>query len=240
MLSCTESSGIRHLSIMNTQSDVDIRRGNKPQCFGLTATAIPEANSSQTGVSVRNAQSETKQWYVLRVSYGRAEKANEILKAKGIETHLPLHTVYKEVDGKRKKQRVPMLPNFLFVRTTLSILESLIKSSPDFHFITFYYDHFNMKSDGKNPPLVVPANSMDNFIKLTSIDNEHILLIDEINGTYKQGDYVRIIDGPFKGIEGRVTKITGQKRVIVELPGLCSVATAYIPKAFLLQLEHTE
>ena len=139
MLSCTESSGIRHLSIMNTQPDVDIRRGNKPQCFGFTATAIPEANSSQTGVSVRNAQSETKQWYVLRVSYGRAEKANEILKAKGIETHLPLHTVYKEVDGKRKKQRVPMLPNFLFVRTTLSILESVIKSTP---FLSFFEEIF--------------------------------------------------------------------------------------------------
>ena len=225
---------------MLTSQRVDISRGDTPQRSGLTATAIPEANSSQTGVSVRNAQSETKQWYVLRVSYGRAEKANEILKAKGIETYLPLHTIYKEVNGKRKKQRVPMLPNFLFVRTTLSILESLIKSSPDFHFITFYYDHFNMKSDGKNPPLVVPANSMENFIKLTSIDDEHILLIDEINGTYKQGDYVRIIEGSFKGIEGRVAKITGQKRVIVELPGLCSVATAYIPKAFLLQLEHTE
>lgn len=236
MLSCTESSGINHLSKMNTQTDVDIRRGNKPQCFGLTATALPEANGSQTGVSVRNAQSETEQWFVLRVSYGRAEKANDLLSAKGIETHLPLHTIYKEVDGKRKKQRVPMLPNFLFVRTTLSILESLIKSSPDFHFITFYYDHFNTKSNGKNPPLVVPANSMENFIKLTSIDDEHILLIDEINGTYKQGDFVHIIDGPFNGIEGRVTKITGQKRVIVELPGLCSVATAYVPKAFLLQL----
>lgn len=100
---------------MNTMPDVDIRRGNEPQCFGLTATAIPEANGSQTGVSVENVQSESKQWYVLRVSYGRAEKANEILKAKGIETHLPLHTVYKEVDGKCKKQRVPMIPNFLFV-----------------------------------------------------------------------------------------------------------------------------
>ena len=177
---------------------------------------------------------------MLRVSYGRAEKANEILKAKGIETHLPLHTIYKEVDGKRKKERVPMLPNFLFVHTTLSILESQLKLSPDFRFISFYYDHFNKKPDGKNPPLIVPTECMDNFIKLTSIDDEHILLIDEINGTYKQGDYVRIIDGPFKGIEGRVTKITGQKRVIVELPGLCSVATAYIPKAFLLQLEHTE
>lgn len=81
---------------------------------------------------------------------------------------------------------------------------------------------------------------MDNFIKLTSIDDEHILLVDEANGTYKQGDYFRIVDDPFKGIEGRVTKITGQKRVIVELPGLCCVATAYVPKAFLLQLEHTE
>ena len=216
--------------------DVDIRRGNEPQCFGLTATAIPEANGSQTGVSVENAQSETKQWYVLRVSYGRAEKANELLKAKGIETHLPRHTTYRGVNGKRIKQRLPLLPNFLFAKTTLSVLEQFLKSSPDLNFITFYYDHFNKKPDGKNPPLVVPKESMDNFIKLTSIDDEHILLIDKVNGTYKQGDYVRIIDGPFKGIEGRVTKITGQKRVIVELPGLCSVATAYIPKVFLLQV----
>ena len=221
---------------MNTVPDVDIRRGQEPQRFGLTATAIPEANGSQTGVSVENAQSETKQWYVLRVSYGRAEKANELLKAKGIETHLPRHTTYKGVNGKRIKQRLPLLPNFLFAKTTLSVLEQFLKSSPDLNFITFYYDHFNKKPDGKNPPLVVPKESMDNFIKLTSIDDEHILLIDEVNGTYKQGDYVRIIDGPFKGIEGRVTKITGQKRVIVELPGLCSVATAYIPKVFLLQV----
>lgn len=218
---------------MLTSQHVDISRGDTPHRFGLTATAIPEAKGLQTGVSVENVPTGKVQWYVLRVSYGRAAKANEMLKAKGIETHLPLQTIYKEVNGKRKKQRVPMLPNFLFVHTTLSILESQLKLSPDFRYISFYYDHFNTKSDGKNPPLVVPANSMDNFIKLTSIDDEHILLIDEINGTYKQGDFVRIIDGPFKGIEGRVTKITGQKRVIVELPGLCSVATAYIPKAFI-------
>ena len=216
--------------------DVYIRRGKEPQRFGFTATAIPEANGSQTGVSVENAQSETKQWYVLRVSYGRAEKANELLKAKGIETHIPLHTIYKEVNGKRKKQRIPLLPNFLFAKTTLSVLRSFLMSSPDLNFITFYYDPFNKQPDGKNPPLIVPKEPMDNFIKLTSIDDEHILLIDEVNGTYKQGDYVRIIDGQFKGIEGRVTKITGQKRVIVELPGLCSVATAYIPKGFLLQI----
>ena len=104
---------------MNTVPDVDIRRGKEPQRFGLTATAIPEANGSKTGVSVENAQSETKQWYVLRVSYGRSEKANELLTAKGIETHLPLHTTYKVVNWKHKKQRIPLLPIFLFANTTL-------------------------------------------------------------------------------------------------------------------------
>ena len=218
---------------MLTSQRVDISRGDTPQRSGLTATAIPEANGSQTGVSVENVPAGKVQWYVLRVSYGRAAKANEMLKAKGIETHLPLQTIYKEVNGKRKKQRIPMLPNFLFVHTPLPTLQSLLKSSTYRSLMSFYYDHFTTTKDGKNPPLAVPKESMDNFIKLTSIDDEHILLIDEENGNFKIGDKVRIIAGPFIGIEGRLTKITGQKRVIVELPGICSVATAYIPKAFI-------
>lgn len=218
---------------MLTSQHVDISRGDTPHRFGLTAIALPEANGSQTGVSVENVSMGKVQWYVLRVSYGRAAKANEMLKAKGIETHLPLQTIYKEVNGKRKKQRVPMLPNFLFVQTTLSTLKELLKSITIKKLITFYYDHFTTTEDGKNPPLVVPKESMDNFIKLTSIDDENIILIDEVNGNFKIGDNVRVIAGPFIGIEGKLTKITGQKRVIVELPGLCSVATAYIPKPFL-------
>lgn len=221
---------------MLTSQHVDISRGDTPHRFGLTATAIPEAKGLQTGVSVENVPTGKVQWYVLRVSYGRAAKANEMLKAKGIETHLPLQTIYKEVNGKRKKQRVPMLPNFLFVHTSLPTLQSLLKSPEYRTLISFYYDHFTTTKDGKNPPLVVPTEAMDNFIKLTSIDDENIILIDNVNGIYKKGDHVRIIDGPFKGIEGRVTKITGQKRVIVELPGLCSVATAYIPKPFINNL----
>ena len=93
-------------------------------------------------------------------------------------------------------------------------------------------------------------NNMANVCSLVEIiepfdDSSSMILvgfqfINQLTGglhpSSKQGDFVRIIEGPFKGIEGRVTKITGQKRVIVELPGLCSVATAYIPKVFLLQV----
>ena len=39
-----------------------------------------------------------------------------------------------------------------------------------------------------------------------------------------------ITEGDFKGIQGRVARIAGQQRVIVELFSGCLVATAYIPK----------
>ena len=50
---------------------------------------------------------------------------------------------------------------------------------------------------------------------------------------FKSGDRVRVIEGAFRGVEGRIARAAGQQRVIVELEGLCLVATAYIPTAFL-------
>ena len=50
---------------------------------------------------------------------------------------------------------------------------------------------------------------------------------------FKSGDLVRIVDGKFKGVAGRVARVCGQQRVVVEVEGLCLVATAYVPSAFL-------
>ena len=41
---------------------------------------------------------------------------------------------------------------------------------------------------------------------------------------------VIVTDGEFKNIRGRVARIAGQQRVVVELFEGCLVATAYIPK----------
>ena len=77
---------------------------------------------------------------------------------------------------------------------------------------------------------------MMNFIHATNIDNEHIRVVEPEHCHYKNGDMVKIIDGDFKGVEGRVARVAGQQRVIVEIEGLCMVATAYIPTAFLKPL----
>ena len=53
----------------------------------------------------------------------------------------------------------------------------------------------------------------------------------------KKDELVRIIDGPFVGVMGKVGRASGQQRVFVELQGFNSiVATAYIPNDFIQKL----
>ena len=75
---------------------------------------------------------------------------------------------------------------------------------------------------------------MDNFIRLTSIHNPHIIPVTSENIKYKLGDEVVITEGEFKDIHGRVTRIAGQQRVVVELFDGCLVATAYVPTSALI------
>ena len=98
--------------------------------------------------------------------------------------------------------------------------------------LSYYYDHTSYCQDNpdRNPPLVIPNEAMDNFIKLTSIKNPHISPVTSENIQYKLGDHVIVTEGDFEGIQGKVTRIAGQQRVIVELFSGCLVATAYIPK----------
>ena len=71
---------------------------------------------------------------------------------------------------------------------------------------------------------------MDNFIRLTSIRNPHIIPITSPHIHFKLGDLVLITEGEFQGIRGRVARIAGQQRVVVELFDGCLVGTAYVPK----------
>ena len=187
------------------------------------------------GVSVEIVPSGNKQWFVLRVSYGRIIKAKALVEAKGLECYVPLR--YKEVRKQGKKRIItePLLSSFLFVHATYSQVEALCRNnnaSVGRALLSFYYDHTSYREDAsdKNPPLTISDSAMDNFIRLTSIHNPHIIPVTAENIKYKLGDEVVITEGKFKDIHGRVTRIAGQQRVVVELFDGCLVATAYIPK----------
>ena len=204
---------------------------------GLTSRTPSTSEDTRNGVSVENVPAGNKQWFVLRVSYGRIIKAKALVEAKGLECYVPLR--YKEVRKKGKKRIItePLLPSFLFVHASAEQVDSLlqdknIKPLENIALLSYYYDHTSYceKSPTKNPPLVISDSVMDNFIRLTSIHNPHIIPVTSDNIKYKLGDDVVITEGEFKDIHGRVTRIAGQQRVVVELFDRCLVATAYIPK----------
>ena len=171
------------------------------------------------------------------MTYGRIIKAKAFIEAKGLECYVPLR--YKEV-WKRGKRRIitePLLPSFLFVHATAEQVEILlyeikVSSDESRNLLSYYFDHTAHCQDNlkHNPPLTIRDEVMDNFIRLTSIKNPHIIQVTTEIIQYKLGDIVIVTEGKFKDIHGRVARIAGQQRVLVELFDGCLVATAYVPK----------
>ena len=71
------------------------------------------------------------------------------------------------------------------------------------------------------------------FRSATSTDSEHVRIVSAEQCHYKSGDTVKVIGGEFEGVIGKVARVAGQQRVVVEISGLCLVATAYIPTDFI-------
>lgn len=207
----------------------------------LTSCTPSISDDLKDGVSVENMPLESKRWFVLRVSYGRIIKAKTYVECKGIDCFVPLR--YRQITKQGKKRIVtePLLPSFLFVHATCSQVETLFRklnASTSRSLLSIYYDHTSFREDApdKNPPLVISDSAMDNFIRLTSIKNPHVIPVTSENIMYKLGDEVVITEGEFMGIHGRVARIVGQQRVVIELFDGCLVATAYVPKAAMSQL----
>ena len=223
--------------------------GEFPPCAGLTSNALPEAQStisaesSQTGVSTKNALLATKpkaqkegnipHWYALRTTYGREKKAYDYLTAKGITAFYPTTNVVKLIKGKRKVVTESRLPNIFFAYGTEEQLKEYVYDNVNLPFLRFYYRHIHEGNTIKKTPLVVPDNQMESLkiICAADVDNTFVSLVKVPK--FEKGQQVKVIDGTFKGVTGRVARWHGQQRVAVIVDGLVTVCTAYVPSAFL-------
>ena len=226
--------------------------GEYPPCAGLTSNALPEAQStisaesSQTGVSTKNALLATKSkaqreadiphWYALRTTYGREKKAYDYLTTKGVTAFYPTTNVVKLIKGKRKNVTESRLPNIFFAYGTEEQLQEYVYDNVNLPFLRFYYRHYHEGSKIKKTPLIVPDNQMDSLkiICAADADNTFVSLVKVPK--FEKGQLVRVIDGAFKGVTGRVARWHGQQRVGVVVDDLVTMVTAYIPSAFLQKI----
>jgi transcription antitermination factor NusG len=165
-------------------------------------------------------------WYAGKVKYLTEHKIKTFLEENGIEHYIPFHTVMVERNGKKKKEKKPVLPCFVFIRTIRQKLLSIPNESG--------YSISYIKNLSTQKIQTIPDKQMQDFMFLLDFSEDTFRIT---NTHLKQGNRVRVIKGPFTGIEGELIRIKGHKRVVVRLEGLFSLVTTYIPGDFLEKME---
>lgn len=237
-----------------TSEDVHTSGGGEfPPCAGLTSNALPEAQStvsaesSQTGVSTRNAYIASKpkaqkeedfpHWYALRTTYGREKKAYDYMITKGITAFYPTTNVVKLIKGKRKVVTESRLPNIFFAYGTEEQLKTFVYDNVNLPFLRFYYRHEHVGSRAIKTPLIVPKYQMESLKIICEAEASDIIVSLSSVPNFQTGQMVRVVDGAFKGVIGRVKRWQGQQRVGVIIGDMATFATAYVPSAFLEKID---
>ena len=227
--------------------------GEFPPCAGLTSNALPEAQSivsaesSQTGVSTRSVhilskskvqkEDEFPHWYALRTTYGREKKAYDYLTAKGITAFYPTINSVKLINGKRKVVTESRLPNIFFAYGTEEQLKTFVYDNVNLPFLRFYYRHEHVGSRAIKTPLIVPKYQMESLKIICEAEASDIIVSLSSVPNFQTGQMVRVVDGAFKGVIGRVKRWQGQQRVGVIIGDMATFATAYVPSAFLEKID---
>lgn len=163
-------------------------------------------------------------WFAMSSPYRRELKARDYLKSKEIECFVPMRYALKEKGiGRKSRQLVPAIHNLIFVRTTRERIK-LLKQGVDF------LQYRTRPVNGKNVPIIVPDNDMQQFITITEKGNEELIYLNPEEIDLKKGTRVRIHGGAFDGTTGVFIKIHGKRnrRVVIEIEGVTAVALAEI------------
>lgn len=175
-------------------------------------------------------------WYILRTSANNAAQLSEHLSAQGLRTFIPTEYRASKIGEDKVWQQVPSQPDLLFIYGSYDNIHSIIKNTTlrfvhqsevsQQHPLTTHSSSLTVQ----DPPITVSEEDMENFIRLIhlSIPQSYSVTDSEIH--YRPGGMVRITDGPFKDVIGRVARIHTQTRVVVTIPGIISYTTTYIPK----------
>ena len=172
-------------------------------------------------------KSDEEHWYALKVFYNRVFDVERLLAQDGVKTYIPLRSTETTVGGRTIRRREPAVSSLMFVRqaerAVLELMQRAKATSP----LMVYFDRETKK------PAVIPDPEMEAFMLVTSTDDPGLEYLPEAPAELRRGDRVRVTEGVFKGAEGYIRRVKGNRRLIVSIEGVVAVATTYIPGCFL-------
>lgn len=156
-------------------------------------------------------------WYALYLR-SRFEKTShaEFLR-NGVESFLPLIEEIHVWSDRRKKVLEPLFRGYLFVRSDLSDRVNVLQTPGVVQFVGI-----------RGKPSPIPDEQI-NWIRILTNSPDAIRREDFVD----VGEQVRIGMGPFKGVEGFVTKVKDTTRVVVSLTAIAQSVSVEVAPEFL-------
>jgi len=161
-----------------------------------------------------------KSWHALYVRSRSEKRVLSQLEEMGIQAYLPLITEVKQWSDRRKKVEEPLFKSYVFVCSSNKEYISILNVYGVVRFVTF-----------ERKPVVVPENqilAIKKFVEDFEKGDEFKMRNDE---DLKEGQMVRIINGPLKGLVGRLETILNKRHLIVFIEAVGQYIPVHIPRA---------
>lgn len=202
-------------------------------------SVIPSTHNIQSVVSPNydfdeGIPDDLKQWYPMRIAHGNPKRTTEIrdfLCEHHVENFLPMTWKLEYHDGKSRRVLVPAIDNLIFIRSVEECITHMKRSCKNLLPLRYIMWH---PQDLDYPVILhVPDRQMKNFMRVASVEDDSVMFLGNKDFSGKIGKRVRIVGGPFEGVVGTIYRVKKDRRVVVTLDNISSVAISHINPSLL-------
>ena len=143
-------------------------------------------------------------WYVLYTKPRHEFKAASQLEEYNLQNYLPTVTTLKQWSDRKKKVTEPIFRSYIFFRGTEKERLDALQLPSIVSTVCF-----------RGEPAIVPEWQIDNLKKMLE-GNPQIFVCEQIT----TGTRVKVVSGPFEGVEGIVTYVQNQRNLAVSIETL--------------------
>jgi len=170
---------------------------------------------------------ENKNWYAFHLYRNSRKKFISKLTSESQQFYVAEQVIQTlRQDYSIETTRKILFPSIIFVYCTSQYVESVRKD--------IYSQAAPYTRPGTYIPAVISDSEMQAFMFVLNTGCEQMDVVDE---KLARGDRVRVLEGVFKGAEGYIVRIRGDRRFVVSVNGVAAVATSYIPQKFLEKIK---
>lgn len=155
----------------------------------------------------RKIEEKTSCWYAVYTAVKAEKSVKELLDEAGIKSYLPLQSVIRLWNNRKKKVMIPIVPGCLFVRLTPDDMDR-VKNMKGLSLL--------LREDGQF--LTIPECQMETFQYMVDNAGEFIEFAEEST----QGISVQVVRGQLKGLKGELVECEGTDKFMLRIAGLGS------------------